>query len=434
MEAVRKEIMPFVELTCLRTDKFKTGCLSINLLTRLCRENASKNALIPHVLRRGSTGHPDMESISAALDELYGARIEPVVRKKGEVQAVGFFADFADDAFVPGGERVLEKVAALMGELLLSPNTRGGLFLPAYVDSEREKLLERLRARINDKRSYAVQRLFELMCFGEDYATDRMGTEEEAESINYQKLTRHYKQLLQSAPIEVFYCGSADPLRVERAVKSALVTLLRGEPDDDIGTDIRINTVEENPRYFTEELSVTQGKLAVGFRLGECMYNPNMAAIRVFNAVYGGSVTSKLFMNVRERLSLCYYASSAIDRHKGLMVVSSGIEFDKYDAALSEIFAQLDAVKRGDITDEELVAARKAVATELRSAMDTPGALEDFWLSQNIDGLDYGPEELAALAEIVTRDEVVEVAKGVECDAVYFLRGLSEEGEKANGD
>ncbi len=434
MEAIRKKIMPFVELTCLRTDKFKTGCLSVNLLTRLSRENASKNALIPHVLRRGSTGHPDMESISAALDELYGARIEPVVRKKGEVQAVGFFADFADDAFVPGGEQVLEKVTALMGELLLSPNTRGGLFLPAYVDSEREKLLERLRARINDKRSYAVQRLFELMCFSEDYATDRMGTEEEAQSINYQKLTRHYKQLLQCAPIEVFYCGGADPLRVERAVKSALVTLLRGEPDEDIGTDIRINTVEENPRYFTEELSITQGKLSVGFRLGECMYNPNMAAIRVFNAVYGGSVTSKLFMNVREKLSLCYYANSAIDRHKGLMVVSSGIEFDKYDAALSEIFAQLEAVKKGDITDDELAAARKAVATELRSAMDSPGALEDFWLAQNVDGLYYGPEELAALAESITRDEVVEVAKGVECDAVYFLRGLSEEGEKANGD
>ena len=378
MEAIRKKIMPFVELTCLRTDKFKTGCLSVNLLTRLSRENASKNALIPHVLRRGSTGHPDMESISAALDELYGARIEPVVRKKGEVQAVGFFADFADDAFVPGGEQVLEKVTALMGELLRP--IPGAAFSCPHVDSEREKLLERLRARINDKRSYAVQRLFELMCFSEDYATDRMGTEEEAQSINYQKLTRHYKQLLQCAPIEVFYCGGADPLRVERAVKSALVTLLRGEPDDDIGTDIRINTVEENPRYFTEELSITQGKLSVGFRLGECMYNPNMAAIRVFNAVYGGSVTSKLFMNVREKLSLCYYANSAIDRHKGLMVVSSGIEFDKYDAALSEIFAQLEAVKKGDITDDELAAARKAVATELRSAMDSSGALEDFWL------------------------------------------------------
>jgi predicted Zn-dependent peptidase len=116
------------------------------------------------------------------------------------------------------------------------------------------------------------------------------------------------------------------------------------------------------------------------------------------------------------------------------MVVSSGIEFDKYDAALSEIFAQLEAVKKGDITDDELAAARKAVATELRSAMDSPGALEDFWLAQNVDGLYYGPEELAALAESITRDEVVEVAKGVECDAVYFLRGLSEEGEKANGD
>ena len=156
------------------------------------------------------------------------------------------------------------------------------------------------------------------------------------------------------------------------------------------------------------------------------MEDVGQAAIRVFNAAYGGSVTSKLFENVREKLSLCYFASSMIDRHKGLMAVSSGIEFDKYDAALAEIFAQLDAIKKGELTDEELHYAKRYVASTLRSSTDSAGALEDFYLSQTIDGLDYGPEELAALCEEVSKQDVIDIACSTECDAVYFLLGLDE--------
>jgi predicted Zn-dependent peptidase len=134
-----------------------------------------------------------------------------------------------------------------------------------------------------------------------------MGTEDEAQQINYQKLTKYYKQILASSPIEIFYCGSAEPRRVERALTEALVTLPRSEPDYEMGTDIRMNSVEDKPRYFTEEMDVTQGKLVVGYRLGDCMLEPNYAAIRIFTAVFGGSVTSKLFANVREKLSLCYF-------------------------------------------------------------------------------------------------------------------------------
>lgn len=426
MDAVRREILPGVAMTCVQTDKFKTGCLSVNLLAQLCRENAAKNALLPMVLRRGCSRLPDMEKISAELDMLYGARIEPMVRKIGEIQALGFYADFADDAFVPKGANLLQGVAALMGELLLSPNTRGGLLLPAYVDSEREKLLDMIRGRINDKRGYSISRLLELMCFGEDYAVSRLGCEDEAESISYRKLTRHYRELLASAPIEIFYCGSAAPERVERALKEALLNLPRGEIDYEIGTDIRMNTLEEQPRYFTEELDVTQGKLAIGWRLGDSMEEPDVAAIRVFNAVYGGSVTSKLFENVREKLSLCYFANSMTDEHKGIMVVSSGIEFDKYDEAKDEIFRQLEAVKSGALTEEELVYAKRCTASLLRTVADSPSSLEGFYLSQTVGGLDYGPEELAALCEDVTKEEVVEVARNLSCDAVYFLRGLRD--------
>ncbi len=419
----RREILPGVMMTCLQTDKFKTGLLSLNLLTRLSRETAAKNALIPSVLRRGTVSCPDMDALAARLDSLYGARLEPAVRKKGEIQCVGFWADFVDEAWLPEGESLLEQIAALMGETLLAPNTRGGLLLPQYVDSEREKLLEDIRARVNDKISYSRYRMTELMCPAEDYAVDVLGTEEEAEAIGYVALTRHYRALLASSPMEVFYCGAADPDRAYEAVRDALAALPRGELDMDLGTDIRMNTVEEGPRYCTDVMDVTQGKLAIGYRLGAAMEEPDMAALRVMNAVFGGGVGSKLFMNVREKLSLCYFASSGVDLVKGVMAVISGIEAADYDKALAEIGRQLQAVRDGDITDEELASARRGLVNDLLSAADSAGALEAFWLEQNILGLEYGPEELAALVEDVTREDVVKAASGIGCDMVYFLRG-----------
>ncbi len=427
MNVSTTQIMPDVILTCLKTDKFKTGCLSMNLITPLCRENASKNALIPHVLRRGTRTLPDMASISSRLDSLYGARMEPVVRKKGEIQLVGFYADFADEAFLPEKSDLLEQIAALMGEMLLMPNTHGGLLRREYVESEREQLLEKIRGAINDKRSYSMQRLVEQMCSMEEYSVPRLGFETDAESITAPALTKHYHQLLADSPLHIFYCGSADERRVSDALTSALNGIPRSGEELDLGTDIRMNSLEPTPRYFEDELSVTQGKLAIGFRLGDCMDEPNTAAIRVFNAVFGGCVTSKLFMNVREKLSLCYFASSSVDLHKGVMLVSSGIEFDKYDAALNEIMAQLEAVKQGDFTEAELNASKKALAGSYRSVEDSLHGLEEYYLNSALIGPDCSPAELASLVNEITANEVVDIAKGVECDAIYFLRGPKED-------
>ena len=431
MEITRTEIMPGVWLSHLRTDKFKSACLSLNLLSQLSRETASMNALIPFVLRRGATGYEDMEKISARLDELYGTAIEPVVRRIGEIQCVGFFASIPEGDFLPGKENVLRPACDLLGRLLLSPATRGGLLLPQYVDSEKEKLIELIRSQINDKRGYAVKRCIEEMCCYEDFSVSRFGSEDECENINYKKLSKHYKKLLQTSPVEVFYCGQADAASVRSALRDALSPMPRGEINYDLGTDVRMNAVEDKVRYVEEELDVTQGKLVMGFRLGECMEEPDIPAIYVFNCVFGGGTTSKLFMNVREKLSLCYYASSSCLIHKGIMLVHSGIDFDKFDAVRDEIFSQLETVKRGEISDEELNAAKRGVASDLRAMMDSQGELAGFWLSQALDGLDYGPMELAELVCDVTKEDVVKIANSVECDLIYFLKGGAEEAEDA---
>ena len=429
METVRTELIPGVWLTALRSDKFKTGCLSINLLTQLKRETAAFNAVLPFVLRRGTRFHPDMQTIAAELDSLYGTGVEPIVRKIGEIQCIGFYASFPDRKYLPAGSEVFEKTANLSCEMLLAPNTRGGLFLPAYVESEKEKLLELIRSRVNEKRSYAHFRLLEQMCCYEDYAVSRFGTEDTAESIYYQKLTKYYHSLISASPVEIFYCGSMEASKVADILSDALSGMTRGEINYDIGTDIRMNAVEDKVRSFVDEMSVTQGKLVMGFRLGECMEEPDLAAIYVFNAVYGSGVTSKLFMNVREKLSLCYYASSLVDTHKGIMLVSSGVDFDKVEEAKSEILAQLEAVKSGDISDEELEAARRSVASDLCACLDSQGELEGFYLANTIDGLEFSPDELAALVCDVSREDVIKIASSVVLDAEYFLRGGGEDNE-----
>lgn len=430
METVRCELIPGVWLTALRSDKFKTGCLSINLLTQLNRETAALNAVLPFVLRRGTRYHPDMETIAAELDSLYGTGIEPIVRKIGEIQCIGFYASFPDEKYLPQGSDVFEKAANLACELLLAPSTRGGLLIPAYVESEKEKLLDLIRSRVNDKRSYAKLRLIEQMCCYEDYAVSRFGTEDVAEGIYYQKLTKYYHSLISTSPVEIFYCGSMDGTKVGGILSDALSGMTRGEINYDIGTDIRMNAVEDTVRSFTDEMAVTQGKLVLGFRLGECMEEPDIAAIYVFNAVYGSGVTSKLFMNVREKLSLCYYASSAVDTHKGVMLVSSGVDFDKADAAKAEILAQLDAVKNGELTDAELDAAKRSVASDLRACLDSQGELEGFYLANTLDGLEFSPDELAELVNEVERDDVIAIANSVVLDAEYFLQGGGEDDEQ----
>lgn len=420
MEITRKEIMPSVSLTSVRTDKFKTSCMGVTFCLQLSREEASKNALLPKVLLRGCSSHPDMESLSAAKDELYGTKIEPVVRNKGEVQCVGLIADFIDDAYVSGGEKLLEKVTSLIGEILLSPATNDGVFDAKYVESEREKHVDQIKALLNDKQRYAGMRLKELMFADEAFAVDPLGSVEDTMKITPESLTEHYRAMIQMAQIEIFYCGSAGADRIEAALLNAFKNLPRTGAGKLAGTVFKPDVGDV--RYFSESLDIGQGKLSLGFRLGKAISESDYAALIVFNAIYGGSVTSKLFMNVREKLSLCYYASSRIERFKGVMFVSSGIEINKYDEALSEILHQLELCKSGDISGEEFSNARNSLINDIRSMMDGPTKLEDYYLGQALESVAYSPEDLARLVSEVSMDQVKTVAQNVHLDSVYFLK------------
>ena len=416
----RREIMQDVFLTYLPAQRFKTSRMTVQLIAPLKRETAAANALLPAVLRRGTVRCPDMESLSAALDTLYGANIDYTVRKKGERQCVGFAAGFIDDAFTPHGEKLLEPVSAMLGELLLDPVTHGGRFLSSYVESEKANLIDAIRGLKNDKRDWADIRLMQEMCAGEPYSVLRLGDEETAGRITNQSLYVHGQALMASSRVEVIYCGSAEAQRVEDAVLTALAALPRGAQT--ALPEVQRIQAPDTPRRIVETMDVTQGKLAMGYRCSSDDY----PAMVLANLIFGGTSNSKLFLNVRERLSLCYYASSSYARSKSILTVSSGVETADFERAETEIGRQLQAVQQGDWEDWEQEGALQAIRASLLSLSDSQGALENFYLGQIAAGVEETPEELAAALEQVTKERIVAAAQTVKPDTVYFLRGKEE--------
>lgn len=416
-------LAPGVVLRAVQTKKFKTSTLGVTFLEPLREETASLNALLPKVLRRGTQLHPDMESLSAALDDLYGGGIEPIIRKKGEVQCIGFWGSFLDDAFVPEGSQILESAAGLFGEIILRPAGDGESFVPAYVESEKANLIDKIRSEINDKLQYSLARLRRLMCQGEAYGIDKLGSETQAQAITGEALYARYRQMLETAPIYLYYCGSADTDRVEAAFRKAFAELPQTQRQP-VPETISLAEPKGEVRRFTDHMDVTQGKLTMGFRVGGGFRDiETVARFFLLNAIYGGSTNSKLFLNVREKLSLCYFASSSLAMNKGVLLVYSGVEFANFQKAEDEILAQLEACQKGEITSDELEAARLSVIGSLRSSLDVQGRLEEYWLNRFVTGTSYTPEELAAEIETVTLEQLVEAAKKIKLDSVYTLQG-----------
>ncbi|MDE7171559.1 MAG: insulinase family protein [Oscillospiraceae bacterium] len=418
-----KRLADGVELAVNQTDKFKTGLLGVTLTVPLGADTATAGALIPEVLGRGSSRYPDMEKLSAAADALYGASLGPVVRQRGESQCVSFLCSFIDDRYALDGSAVLEPAAKLMGEVLLDPVLQGGLFRRDYVESEGANLADRIQARVNDKRSWAVFRLIQEMCAGETYAVDKLGDAERARTMTPDELWAAYRSLLSGAKVNFYYGGGALPERVEDAVRHAFAPLLTGR---DAPVRCQVIAEPKGPvRTVTDAMDVTQGKLAMGFRTGGItVESEDYPALLVCNTLFGAGANSRLFLNVREKMSLCYYASSALDKLKGLMVVSSGVEFAQFDRAQEAILEQLDEVRQGRFSGEELNAAIRSVVSDLWGRQDSQGQMEDDRLTGLLFHCAAGEgEALAQKVERVTADQVAEVAQKLKLDTIYRLTG-----------
>ena len=413
------ELFPGVTLRCCRDDRFKQGFLSLQFLRPMCREEAALNALLPTVLLRGCKAAPDMRAITLKLDDLYGASIGALVRRVGDIQTTGLSCGFIDDRFALEGDRIFRPVTDFLRQLLLEPVTEAEGFRGDYVESEKQNLVWALEAQRNDKRSYASNQLLRLMCREDSYGIPRLGEIADVEAITPQSLYTHYRKLLTTSPVHVFYVGSACPEDVAQALRPLLRDLAREPltlPDQTGFAPVEFREQEE-------VLDVAQGKLCMGYATPINLRHPQYAAVQVCNTVLGAGMTSKLFMQVREKMSLCYDIGSGFHGSKGLLTVAAGIEFDKKALVQQEITRQLQLIRDGEISDTELTAAKEALLSNLRATHDSPGAIEGYYASAALSGIGMDPARFMEAICRVTREDVSEAAKTLRLQAVYFLRG-----------
>ena len=362
-----------------------------------------------------------MQLISQRLDTLYGASCGTLVRKKGEVQSVGLYADFLEDRYAEG-EAVFARMMSFIRGLLFEPCTGADGFVEEYVAGEKLNLSNTIDARINEKRAYAVSSMLKRMCAGETYAVPRLGEKDTLEAATAAALFDRWQDLLKTSPVELFYLGQ----QPKQAVLSAMEQLMGQLPERVVSPMPRTEVLCPNRpvQYVEEALDVTQGKLTMGLRTPVTVLDSRYPAMLLLNAVYGAGMTSKLFEKIREEQSLCYYVNSSLDKFKGVMVVGSGIEFSNYEVARDGILHQLDLCKQGEITADELESARSYLLSALRTGNDSPGRLDDYAVGQSIAGLTGTMEDLAAQLKTVTLDQVVEAANTLSLDTVYFLKGV----------
>lgn len=414
------ELSAGVVLRCFPDHRFKQGCLSVQLLRPMCREEAALNALIPAVLLRGTQNAPDLQAITLRLDDLYGAAVGALVRRVGDYQTTGLCCSFMEDKYAFQGDRVLEPMIGFLEELLFRPVLEQGIFRQDYVESEKRNLILTMESQLNDKRVYANSQLIRKMCTRDPFGIPRLGEPEQVETITAESAYSHYRRILQESQIQLFYVGAAQPEQVAQLLRPMF--RYRGGQDRVLPPQTAFS--DPPTGAHTETMDVTQGKLCMGFVSPITLRDDRFAAMQVCNMLFGGGMTSKLFMQIREAQSLCYDIGSGYHGSKGIVSVSAGIDFDKEAVVREQVLKLLAQCGSGEFTQQELTAAKQALISQLQSTHDSPGAIENYYASGLLSGLNRTPEQYMEAVEAVTAEQVAEAARTLTLHTVYFLKGV----------
>ncbi len=413
-----------IRLHYIPMTKLKTTTLGVYIHREINKDDASMNALLPYVLKRGCKLCPDMASISKYLEALYGATLGSTILKRGNSQVIYFDAEAISDCYTPGNEPLLSQLTDLMLSILFEPVSCDNAFDCDIVAQEKVNAVNRINALINDKRSYAAIRCQEEMCKDDAFAISRLGTIDGINSITPQSLYKYYKQIITSSMIDFYICGNADIETIENKLR-AYTDKLSFTAASAIKTEILKKHSE--PVNVTDRMDVTQGKLAIGFRTNVAPGDPDGAALAVFNSIFGAGAHSKLFNNVREKLSLAYYASTQLERFKGILVINAGIEFKNFKKAYDESLVQLEEIRKGNISDLEFDSSINSLINGYTSLYDDQRSMQQFFLNEEIAGTNESIDDKLSKIKSVTKHDVRQVAQKLELDTVYFLDRKEEE-------
>lgn len=421
MEYKQIEIKKGIKLHTIKTEKFKTNLIAIMLTTKLNRENVTKNALIPAVLRRGTKNLTTQEEINKKLEEMYGASLDCGLDKTGDNQVLKFYIETVNDEFLPQeAENMLKISLEKIFEFVFNPYLENGCFKKEYVEQEKENIKQIIDGKIDNKARYSLDRCIEEMYKEQPYGLYKYGYVEDMRDINEKNLYEYYQKLINECKIDIFVSGIIDE-ETGNIIKNNenIIKLKDRVPQYNEPEIIAKRTEKEND--VQESMDVTQGKLIIGMDLD--IDDDNLRFdVMIYNSIFGGSANSKLFQNVREKASLAYTASSSYYRFKNNIFINCGIEIKNYDKALEIIKQQIEDMKKGDFTDEEVENAKKGIIASIKTIDDEQDTEITYFFSQELSKSKCNIEQYMQRISEVTRDKVVDVANKVSINTVYFLK------------
>ena len=421
MKAIKKEIKKGINLHIIETDKFKTNLIAVFLTTELNRENVTKNALISSVLRRGSKSMKTQEEISKQMEEMYGAIFDCGIDKMGDNQVLKFYIETINDNFLPrDSENILNQGIEKILEIVFNPYIENNAFDQKYIEQEKNNIRKRIEGKIDNKSRYALDRCIEEMYKNEPYGLYKFGYAEDLDKIDNENLYQYYKELICNCKVDIFVSGIVDH-KTEDIVKNnenikelnerkAKYNLINSKNRED----------SNNENIITESMNVTQGKLVLGLDVDaddDLRYD-----ILMYNSILGGSANSKLFQNVREKANLAYIASSSYFRYKGNIFINCGIDIENYEKTLELIKKQIEDMKKGDFTEDEIENAKKGIIATIKTIEDEQDTQIMYNFSEELTGKEVSVENYIENIKKVEKNNIVDIANRIKINTIYFLK------------
>ncbi|MBG9840763.1 zinc protease [Bacillus tropicus] len=404
------------------TDKYKTNTFVFRLKAPLNEETVTERALLPYVLQSATEKLPSVIRLRQYLEELYGSSLAVDVSKKGEDHIISIYVDIANEVYLHDAPPLFEKALSMLSDIVLHPATEGNGFLSSIVESEKRALLQRIEATYDDKMRYANERLIEEMCKVEPYRLSVNGKKESVSSITNESLYRYYQKVLAEDEMDLYIIGDISESAVDLVSKYFSISARPARE-----RNVLLHKRNNEEKEVVEKQELKQSKLHIGYRTFITYKDEDYFALQLFNGLFGGFSHSKLFVNVREKKSLAYYAASRFESHKGLLFVMSGIEAKNYEKAVEIIKEQMLAMQNGDFSEEEMHQTKSVIQNQILEAIDTPRGFVEMLYHGIISDRTRPVEEWLTGIESVTKEEIVKVAKNIELDTIYFLHGTEGE-------
>jgi predicted Zn-dependent peptidase len=414
---------------CYPTQQFKTILIQAFWVNPLKAETASRAAIIPHILRRACHQWPTTVAMERRLEDLYGASFRAEIGKVGDQQMLSFQFEAVNGKFLPEHPDMLQQGIDFLREVLYRPLIADQNFDRDIFDQEKEILSRQIQALINDKGQYALNRLVATMAQGQGFGINRLGTLEATRSLSLDGLYEYYEEIRNSRPMVWFVVGDVDPEAVKRVF------------DHDPAMGRTREALPSIPRFVAknqgkvvvERQAVQQGKVNLGYFTGITAQDQDYPALVMYAGILGGFPHSKLFIHVREEASLAYYCYARLDGALGLMVIGAGIEFDDYDAATAIIHQQVDLMRQGEISDEEMAFTLSALSNEIMAESDSPSQIIGRQLEHLLVGGGLSGRDLIDALGRVTREDIQRVATRVSLDTTYFLTNDHSDSQPGEG-